>query len=50
MGMTSSMMTTVFGSFVNNLDNSVLKAARKTNMMAVASALKIIVSLEYFLA
>ena len=48
--MTSSIIGVVFDSVVNNLDISVLKAARKTNMMAVTKTLKAIVSLEYFLA
>ena len=48
--MTSSIIGVVFDSVVNNLDISVLKAARKTNIMAITNALKAIVSLEYFLA
>ena len=48
--MTSSIIGVVFDSVVNNLDISVLKAAKKTNIMAITNALKAIVSLEYFLA
>ena len=48
--MTSSIIGVVFDSVVNSLDISVLKAARKTNMMAVTKASKTIVILEYFLA
>ena len=50
MPMTSSIIGVVFDSVVNNLDISVLKAAKKTNIMAITNALKAIVSLEYFLA
>ena len=50
MFMTSSTIATVFVSFVNKDEISVLSAARIINMMTVRNTLNAIVSLEYFLA